>query len=135
MSPLYCSKPCLSRTPGCWRLTSRVLVSACVRVCARIVWCVLELGDLLNSSGVKTATASELSSHISLPRTCGTGTTAAIFPSQVKERHNVRILRQTERELIPLGKGTVEKVKLLRTARLRKKVNDHEPHGVRIVWL
>ncbi|CAM9101386.1 unnamed protein product [Hapterophycus canaliculatus] len=41
---------------------------------------------------------------------------------EVKERRNTRILRQTERELIPLGKGTVEKVKLLRTARLRKKV-------------
>ncbi|CAB1113691.1 unnamed protein product [Ectocarpus sp. CCAP 1310/34] len=43
---------------------------------------------------------------------------------EVKERHNTRVLRQTERELIPLGKGTVEKVKLLRTARLRKKVSD-----------
>ncbi|CAM9339293.1 unnamed protein product [Scytosiphon promiscuus] len=41
---------------------------------------------------------------------------------EVKERRNTRVLRQTERELIPLGKGTVEKVKLLRTARLRKKV-------------
>ena len=43
---------------------------------------------------------------------------------QVKERYNTRIMRQTERELIPLGKGTVEKVKTLRTARLRKKVSD-----------
>lgn len=42
---------------------------------------------------------------------------------QVKERYNTRIVRQTERELIPLGKGTVEKVKVLRTARLRKKVS------------
>ncbi|CAM9152240.1 unnamed protein product, partial [Laminaria digitata] len=41
---------------------------------------------------------------------------------EVKERYTTRLLRQVERELIPLGTGTVEKVKLLRTARLRKKV-------------
>eukprot|EP00752_Nemacystus_decipiens_P012503 g11074.t1 len=51
---------------------------------------------------------------------------------EVKERHNTRILRQTERELIPLGKGTVEKVKLLRTARLRKKVRS-ERRGASII--
>eukprot|EP00903_Cladosiphon_okamuranus_P017882 g16455.t1 len=51
---------------------------------------------------------------------------------EVKERHNTRLLRQTERELIPLGKGTVEKVKLLRTARLRKKVRS-ERSGATVI--
>lgn len=40
----------------------------------------------------------------------------------MKERRNLRLIRQVERELLPLGRGTVEKTKLMRTARLRKKV-------------
>ncbi|CAN0325015.1 unnamed protein product, partial [Pylaiella littoralis] len=51
---------------------------------------------------------------------------------EVKVRYNTRILRQTERELIPLGKGTVEKVKLLRTARLRKKVRSEKSGAITI---
>ncbi|CAM9318828.1 unnamed protein product [Ectocarpus sp. 8 AP-2014] len=51
---------------------------------------------------------------------------------EVKERHNTRVLRQTERELIPLGKGTVEKVKLLRTARLRKKARSERSGSITI---
>lgn len=42
--------------------------------------------------------------------------------AQAKERRNTRLLRQTERELMPLGRGTVEKVKIMRNARLRKTV-------------
>ncbi|CAM9288359.1 unnamed protein product [Ectocarpus sp. 13 AM-2016] len=51
---------------------------------------------------------------------------------EVKERHNTRVIRQTERELIPLGKGTVEKVKLLRTARLRKKARSERSGSITI---
>lgn len=44
---------------------------------------------------------------------------------KVKERQNSRLLRQTERELLPFSIGAVEKVELMRTARLRKKLGPH----------
>lgn len=116
-------------------------VYAYVRVCPRA----LEFGTKLLDSGwggggcrqaakrgaaidVKYASSTCLLHAGTFQAICGTGTLATLLLLlQVKERQNTRVLRQTERELIPLGKGTVEKVKLLRTARLRKKVSHFEP--------
>lgn len=86
--------------------------------------------DLCVRVSVSGSTLKYISLNVIVPRatqhsfmfSCTDGYPLGCCAVQVKVRYNTRILRQTERELIPLGKGTVEKVKLLRTARLRKKV-------------